>query len=403
MASRHLIEMTLRAAQLLSTLLRHQPPLAGALAVCVALLAVFLDWITWIELNVSLMYSLPLIIVLASRNRFLLWCMTACLLVATFVVYSLQIPPGQFSPLEHFFVDRSLSASTLLVVAVLLHYRMVALDTIEAQALALRETNKELDRRRREAEEATKRKTRVLASASHDLRTPVYGIRLMAEALSLTAKNPSLATQVPDLAERLQTNADCLDSLISDLLDIASIDLGRLAVQETSFSLSGLLTEQCSNFLPVAGAKRLRLEVEAAGNSIWLRTDRVKLARVLSNLLENAIKFTDEGSILVSVSQTPEMVLIRVRDTGIGIASEHLEQIFDEFAQLRRGEGDTDDGSGLGLPICRRLIGTLGGNITVESELGRGSMFTASLPFRCRVDDPHRQSGADLLDIASAT
>jgi two-component system, sensor histidine kinase len=379
----------------LSKLLREQAPLAGALALSVALLAASIDWITWIELNVSLVYSLPLVIVFPTRRRRLLWGMTAFLLVVTFAVYALQIPPGRFSPLEHFFVDRLLSASTLLMVAFLLHFRMAALDTIEAQRRTLTRQNEELDRRRRDAEEAVRRKTRVLAAASHDLRTPVYAIRLMAEVVALAARAPSLATQVPDLVERLQANAGALDRLISDLLDVASIDLGRITVQESSFSLDDLLVEQCGNLLPLSDAKQLRLEVGASDQPTWLRTDREKLARVLSNLLGNAIKFTRNGSITVSVSQTPELVLIRVRDTGVGIAAEHLEHIFDEFAQLQNEAVEHAGGSGLGLAICRRLMEALGGSITVESELGQGSVFTASLPSRCHVDGAHRAPQVD--------
>lgn len=409
-ASRHLIDprvcrcgpyeriKNMSAATLLSKFLREQPPLASALAVLVGLLAAYIDWVTWIELNVSMVYSLPLVIGFATRDRRLLWGMTTFLVVATFAVYVLQIPPGQFSLLEHFFIDRLLSASTLLVVALLLHYRMAALDTIEAQRRVLRQQNEELDRRRSDAEEAVRRKTRVLASASHDLRTPVYAIRLMAEVISLAAENPALATQLPELVERLQANARSLDRLISDLLDVASIDLGRIAVQETIFPLNDLLVEQCSNLLSLADAKKLRLEVQAPDPPVWLRTDRVKLARVLSNLLANAIKFTQNGSIAVSVSEMPALVLIHVRDTGVGIAAEHLNHIFDEFAQLQNRALDHEDGLGLGLAICRRLIEALGGAITVESEPGQGSIFTASLPSRCHVDSPDRSPKADLLE-----
>ena len=317
-----------------------------ALAVLVALLAAYIDWITWIELNVSVLYGLPLVLSVATRNRRLLWGMTTLLLITTFVVYSIQIPPGQFSPLEPFFVDRLLAAAAMLLIALLLHYRMAALDTMEAQSRLLRQQNEELDRRRREAEEATRRKTHLLASASHDIRTPVYAIRLMAEVIGQAADDPSLAAQIPDLVKRLHANALSLDRLILDLLDVARIDLGGIEIRETIFPLNDLLVEQSSNLLPLADAKELRLEVEVPDQPIWIRTDRVKLARVISNLLGNAIKFTQIGSVAVSVSETAELVRIRVRDTGTGIAKEHLDHIFDEFAQFhneaaqpRRGMG----------------------------------------------------------------
>ena len=137
-------------------------------------------------------------------------------------------------------------------------------------------------------------------------------------------------------------------------------------MQESTVSLDALLVEQCGNLRPLAQAKELRLEVEAPDQPVWLRTDRVKLGPVsVSNLLGNAIKFTQNGGIVVSVSVMPEQVLIRIRDTGVGIAAEYLDRIFDEFAQLQNGIDDHGEGWGLGLSICRRLIEALGGGITV--------------------------------------
>jgi signal transduction histidine kinase len=375
------------AMKSLSGFMHARPPLfIGALAVFLALLAAYIDLSTWIELNVSVVYGLPLVVSVATRNRRLLWGMTTFLLITTFVVYSLQMPPGRFSPLEPFFIDRLLAATALLLIACVLHYRMTAIDTMEAQRRLLRQQNKELDLRRHEAEDASRRKTRLLASASHDVRTPVYAITLMAEAIRQAAKNPALATQIPDMAERLQANARSLDRLISDLLDVARLDSGRIAVQESTFSLNDLLVEQCSNLRPLAHAKKLQLDVEAPDQPIWLRTDRAKMTRVISNLLGNAIKFTQIGGIELSAVVMPEEVLIRVRDTGVGIGAEDLDSIFDEFAQLQNGETSHGEGWGLGLPICRRLIKALGGRITVESEPGRGSTFITSLPSRCLVD-----------------
>jgi signal transduction histidine kinase len=378
----------MNAAKSLTRFLHARPPLVHALAVLVALLVAYIDWITWIELNVSVLYGLPLVLSLATRNRRLLWGMTTLLLITTFVVYSLQVPPGQFSLWEHFFVDRLLAAAAMLLIALLLHYRMAALDTMEAQRRQLKQQNEELDRRRREAEEATRRKTQLLASASHDIRTPVYAIRLMAEVIGQAADDPSLAAQIPDLVKRLQANALSLDRLILDLLDVAHMDLGGLEIRETIFPLNDLLVEQSSNLHPLADAKELRLEFEVSDQPIWIRTDRVKLARVISNLLGNAIKFTQIGSVAVSVSETAELVRIRVCDTGTGIAKEQLDRIFEEFTQLHNEARNHDEGWGLGLPICRRLIAALGGGISVESKPGLGSIFIVNLPSRCHVEGP---------------
>ncbi len=392
----------------LSKIFRVQSaPLAGVLAVFLAALAAYIDWSTWIELNVSIVYGLPLVLSVATRSRRLLWGMTAFLVAMTFVVYSDQIPPGVFSLHEFFFVNRVLAAAAVLLTACLLHLRISAIDKMEAQRIALRQQNErleranqellrreqqivhqneELDRRHREAEEASRRKTRLLASASHDIRMPVNSINLMAEVIRQAAGNPSLATQIPDLAERLQANASSLGRLISDLLDVARFDSGRIEVQESVFLLDHLLVELCREQLPLAHAKNLRLEVAALEQPIELRTDRIKLARVISNVLGNAIKFTQIGSVAVSASVTSDQVLIRVRDSGVGIAAAHLDRIFEEFTQLQHGERGPSEGWGLGLAICSRLMDALGGSIAVESELGQGSLFIISLPLRCLVE-----------------
>jgi signal transduction histidine kinase len=257
---------------------------------------------------------------------------------------------------------------------------MSSIDTMAAQRTALRERNEELDRRRRDADEASARKTRMLASASHDIRTPVNNIKLMAEVIRVAATNPSLNTKIPDVADRLYSNAVSLDRLISDLLDVAQFDSGRVEVRESVFLLNDLLAEVCSDQRTLADAKNLRLVVEAPDREIRVRTDRIKLARVLSNIVGNALKYTRIGSVAVSVSVASDQVSISIRDSGVGIAPAHLDRIFDEFTQVQDGDRGYGDGWGLGLAICRRLMVALGGSIAVQSEPGRGSIFIVSLP-----------------------
>ncbi len=131
------------------------------------------------------------------------------------------------------------------------------------------------------------------------------------------------------------------------------------------------------------------MATEPTEPSVWVRADRVKLARVLSNLVTNAVKFTQAGGVTLTAGLTAERaVLVRVRDTGVGIAPEDLERIFDEFAQLRDAGHDRTKGWGLGLAICRRLIHLMGGTITAESEPNRGTAFSVLLPPSCVVDRP---------------
>jgi signal transduction histidine kinase/ActR/RegA family two-component response regulator len=247
----------------------------------------------------------------------------------------------------------------------------------------LKALQRELELRRREAEEASVRKTRFLAAVSHDIRTPVNAINLLAELIRRVALNPALAGQIPELAQKLQANTLSLVELVSDILDVARFDSGKVELQESDFSLGDLIAMEVRQLLPLAADKGLALVVEPLERPIWLHTDRIKLGRVLGNIMGNAIKFTDHGEVRVSAQVTAEpdrRLLIRVTDTGPGIAPEHQSRIFDEFAQLRNPERDRGKGTGLGLAISKRLMDVIGGTIDVESQVGRGSVFTISLP-----------------------
>jgi len=383
----------------------------GVLAVLLAGVEVFFDWTTPIEINVSIVYGLPLVLAAMARSRRLLWGLTLFLGFTIFAVYYAQTPPDIFSMRERSFVDRELSAITLLVMAGLLHARIVAIDAIHEQrrllkaknveleaanrALTQREEkiarqNTDLDRRRREAEEGSDRKTRLLAAVSHDIRTPVSAISVMAEVIRRSSDDPALAAQVPGLAQRLQANARALAGLVSDVLDASSFGSGRVSLRSMEFSLNELLAEGCDRLRSLAETKGLRLVVELPEPAIWLRTDTVSLGRILSNLLSNAIKFTEHGSVTVSTEQTgQQVVLIHVRDTGAGIAPECLPLLFDEVVQMSNPERDRSKGWGLGLAICRRLAAAIGGNVTVKSHLNHGSVFSVHLPAACVVDRPN--------------
>ncbi|HET6572451.1 MAG TPA: HAMP domain-containing sensor histidine kinase [Fimbriiglobus sp.] len=399
------------ARKSLSEFLCHRPvPFAGNLAVALAAVEVVVDWCTWIELNVSLVYVLPLVLAAAARDRRLLWGLAGLLIGMTFAVYAVQIPAGTFSLGEPYFINRVLSSVAVVLSAGLLHAWTLAADTLESQGSALRvqngqleaanrellrcqeeiaRQNVELDHRRLEAEEASSRKSRLLASASHDIRGPVNAINMIAEVIRRTADDPALAVQVPGLAQRLQANAASLTDLVSDVLDVSSIDSGRVSLHECDFSLNDLLAAECQRMLPLAQAKGLRLTAEPPASPIEMRTDRVKLARVLTNLVTNAVKFTDAGGVTVSAELTPEhAVVIRVRDTGVGIAPADLGRIFDDFTQVHNPGSRSRPGWGLGLAICRRLVVVLGGQITVESQPDCGSVFTVHLPPSCVVGQP---------------
>jgi signal transduction histidine kinase len=214
-------------------------------AVGLALIEAFIDAITWVQLDVAAIYGLPLVLAALTRSRRLLWALTAALTIATFAIYGMQIPAGAFSLSETFFVNRLFDAVAVLLTAALLHVWVAAVDTEEAQAQLLKaqndqleaanvelvrreekiaHQNEELEHRRREAEEASARKTQLLTSASHDIRTPVNTINLMAEVIRRTAEDPALAAQVTKLAQRLKANAMSLDDLLSAVLEGARLE-----------------------------------------------------------------------------------------------------------------------------------------------------------------------------------
>lgn len=246
---------------------------------------------------------------------------------------------------------------------------------------ALKSLQRELEQRRAEAEEASVRKTEFLAAVSHDIRTPANAITLLAELIRRSASSPQTAADVPELAEELHGSARSLVNLLSDVLDVARLDAGRMEVRQTTFDLAPLFAEQSRQMQPLAREKALALNYVPPAEPMVLRTDRVKLSRVLGNLVGNAIKFTGAGEVTVSAEPLPDGgVAIAVGDTGVGIAAEHQRHVFDEFFQLGNPERDRNKGTGLGLAICSRLVAAMGGRLEVRSTPGEGSVFTITLP-----------------------
>ena len=240
----------------------------------------------------------------------------------------------------------------------------------------------QLQAARDEALNASSNKTRFLSAVSHDLRTPVNALSLQAELLArlLQAEETSKADLLA-LSADIQQAASNLVELINDLLDLTRFDSGAFEFHATVFPLEEWLASVLAPLQLTAMAKGLDFSwrVEPAG--LQLRADRVKLGRVLTNLAGNAVKFTESGGVEVFAGATHERrFLLSVRDTGPGIPPEQRDRIFDEFTQLRNPERDRTRGTGLGLAICKRLVEASGGTLTLQSEVGQGSRFTAVYP-----------------------
>jgi signal transduction histidine kinase len=186
-----------------------------------------------------------------------------------------------------------------------------------------------------------------------------------------------------------------LVNLVSDVLDLTRFDSGRIDLEESQFPLGQLVSDECRQHAAVAREKGLDFHCELPPGAIVVRADRVKLSRILSNLMSNAVKFTQRGRVSVTAGAARDAgngggsggAWVRVSDTGPGIPPEYRERIFDEFFQLKHagsnnngGGGGSSGGSGLGLAICRRLAHAMGGAIHVESEPGKGSTFVLTIP-----------------------
>jgi PAS domain S-box-containing protein len=234
-----------------------------------------------------------------------------------------------------------------------------------------------------QAEQASRDKTRFLAAVSHDLRTPVNALSLLADWLNLVAErqctpDPELRPLVSDLKHATSNLVD----LVNDLLELTLLDAGGFSYHTADFLLGPWLDELLNPLRLTARARGLEMVWSCDNPGRRVHADRVKLGRILVNLAGNAIKFTEAGTVSVraEVLVEPGLFRLRVSDTGPGIPETQFERIFDEFAQLRNPQRDRNRGTGLGLPICRRLVEGAGGHIHVQSRVGVGSTFTVEFP-----------------------
>lgn len=238
-----------------------------------------------------------------------------------------------------------------------------------------------------EARSSDAAKTSLLATLSHELRTPLAALEGYGELLEDQILGP-LSPEQRDVVTRLRTVGRHLGSLIEDILTYASLEADRLAVRDSEVRL-GELADSLHPFLePLAREKGIAFAIELETGLPLLRTDEARARQILLNLCQNAVKFTEHGSVTVRVSRgSPNAdgsatVRFAVRDTGIGIAPHHLQRLFRPFSQIDDAGTGRHRGTGLGLYIARRLATRLGGRIEVVSRPGEGSTFTLVLPER---------------------
>jgi signal transduction histidine kinase len=219
-------------------------------------------------------------------------------------------------------------------------------------------------------------KSEFLANMSHELRTPLNGVIGFAELLSMELEDP----EQRECATTIHDSARHLLAVVNDVLDLAKVEANRLTLAPQTMDIVPLLASVAALHKVNAEAKGVELREDLPAHPCVVDADPVRLRQIVENLLSNAVKFTVQGHILISLAASTDEIVIRIIDTGCGIAREEQELVFAPFYQaesfLNRGHG----GTGLGLTLSRRLAHLMGGTIGVESVLGRGSTFTLHLP-----------------------
>ena len=239
------------------------------------------------------------------------------------------------------------------------------------------------------AEKANQAKSDFLANMSHELRTPMNGVIGMASLLADTG----LTTEQKEYVNAITGSAESLRLLLCDILDISKIEAGALALENIAFPIRETIRETVRLLQPLADIKGIDLQLDINDDvppAIW--GDPSRLRQVITNLIGNGIKFTDFGTVRISIElhDTAEQLLISVQDTGIGIPAEKIEHIFDKFTQADASITRKYGGTGLGLAITKQLVQLMGGLIQVESTIGKGSTFTFNMPLRVATEDDVR-------------
>ena len=263
-------------------------------------------------------------------------------------------------------------------------------DRLEQKTQALEVQTQDLERARLQAEQASRAKSQFLAMISHEIRTPMNGILGTTELLLDTALTPP-QRQYARIAYR---SATALLALIDDVLDLSRVESGKLTLRPTSVDVRALVDDAVETMAPTARGKPVQVGASVAPQvPERVQADPVRLRQLLMNLLHNAVKFTERGHVNVDVTvaeDAPDGPWLRlsVRDTGIGIAPEHLDSVFDAFTQADASTTRRHGGSGLGLAIVRELAELMGGRVAVRSRLGEGSTFEVDVPLAAGAPAP---------------
>lgn len=243
----------------------------------------------------------------------------------------------------------------------------------------------ELDERAEQLRKASELKSRFLSNMSHEFRTPLNSVLALSRLL-LDRIDGELTEEQERQIGYIRRSAESLLELVNDLLDLSKVEAGKIDVKCARFTVFNLFGALRGALRPLLRSASVELNFDTADDMPELFTDEAKVAQILRNLISNALKFTERGEVRVTARCNDEkkIATFKVRDTGVGIPLEHHERIFEEFSQVDTRLQKTLKGTGLGLPLSRSLAQLIGGNITVESVVGQGSVFTLTIPVQFR-------------------
>jgi signal transduction histidine kinase len=285
---------------------------------------------------------------------------------------ALSLPPGQRVPsLDPDILDSFVERTTLALENASL-YRTLASRTDDLQR-----AYSDLAIAHQELLGVDEMKTGFLANVSHELRTPLSSIRSFSELLLSYENDPAVQNEFLQI---INSESERLTRLVNDVLDITKIEAGRMDWHMTPVDLAALLQDSARTYAMLIEEHDLVFRQELDDDLPMIYADRDRLQQVLGNMLNNAMKFTESGTITLSAARRGDEIRVSVVDTGVGIAREDHERIFEKFQQVGDTLTDKPRGTGLGLCICRDIIAYHQGRMWVESELGRGSTFTFAVP-----------------------
>lgn len=257
---------------------------------------------------------------------------------------------------------------------------------LEAQSAEVILQNTELEMQKKQLSEVSRLKTNFLSNMSHELRTPLNSVIALSGVLNRRLKN-KISDEENSYLEVIERNGKSLLHLINDILDISRIESGKEETMISTFNAKKIIDEVINMIQPQADEKNIGLLKTFDESAIEIKTDEKKLNHILQNLIGNAVKFTEKGSVELNIEQTIKNINITISDTGIGISDENIAHIFDEFKQADGSTSRKFGGTGLGLAIAKKYANILGGTISVKSVFGKGSVFTLCLPVTYHLDN----------------